>query len=101
MPGPEQQQQQQQQQQGSPDRPGQFVPAQKALANAGDLEKFLQSETCRDYIAFVLALNQAVTSRKLSDASKNPSEPVQRMVGWQGNLSQGRMADSGEQTCRS
>jgi hypothetical protein len=37
----------------------QFVPARKALANADDLKRFLESDACRDYIAWVLCLNQA------------------------------------------
>ncbi|KAF5843475.1 hypothetical protein DUNSADRAFT_15770 [Dunaliella salina] len=76
----QQQQHEQQQAQSSPGGERRYVPAHKALANASDLQLFLQSEACRDYIAFVLALNQAVTGRKLSEVGQNPSPAVQRMV---------------------
>jgi serine/threonine-protein phosphatase 2A activator len=56
-----------------------FVPAHKALGSQHDLQLFLASDACKGYVAFVLALNQAMTGRKLSEASQGPSEAVQRM----------------------
>lgn len=44
-----------------------FVPAAKRIATAEQLRAFLRSAPARDFVGFVLALNEAVKGRQLSD----------------------------------
>lgn len=54
---------------------GQFRPAHKRITSAEDLKLFLQGATVQNFMGFILALNEAVTSRKNSDITQS-SEAV-------------------------
>ena len=45
-----------------------FVPARKVITSADQLKQFLQSEAAKDFVGYILALNEAVKGRQLSDA---------------------------------
>lgn len=44
-----------------------FLPASKRIHSVEQLQAFLRSTTARDFVGFVLALNEAVKGRQLSD----------------------------------
>lgn len=44
-----------------------FAPARKAITSTEHLKHFLASEVARDFMAYVLALNEAIKGRALSD----------------------------------
>lgn len=52
-----------------------FVPARKRIQSDRDLKAFLESETVRDFVGFILYLNEAVKGKKVSDAC-SLSKPV-------------------------
>lgn len=45
-----------------------FTPAAKRITSADALQRFLASQTAHDFVAFILALNEAVKGHRLSDA---------------------------------
>jgi hypothetical protein len=45
-----------------------FVPTGKRIHTAEQLKQFLGSDTARDFVCFVLALNEAVKGKQLSDS---------------------------------
>jgi serine/threonine-protein phosphatase 2A activator len=58
-------QQQQQQEQQQPPLPA-FAPPVKRIGSEGDLRRFLASGAARDFVGFILSLNQAVVGVNLS-----------------------------------
>lgn len=54
-------------------------PATKRIQNEEDLKLFLQSSTLRSFVAFILALNESVLSKKTSDPIE-VSDPVQKLL---------------------
>ncbi|KAL4431093.1 hypothetical protein ABPG75_006349 [Micractinium tetrahymenae] len=57
-----------------------FMPVAKRITTAEQLQAFLRSASARDFVGFVLALNEAVKGRQLSDRC-HESEAVRRLVG--------------------
>ncbi|KXZ47301.1 hypothetical protein GPECTOR_36g27 [Gonium pectorale] len=57
----------------------QYAPARKRILTAEDLKRFLESDAVKDFMAFILSINEAVTGKKTSDPSYTPSPAVQRM----------------------
>jgi Phosphotyrosyl phosphate activator (PTPA) protein len=45
-----------------------YAPASKRIHNKDDLQQFLKSDAARHFVGFILALNEAVQGKKLSDA---------------------------------
>lgn len=45
-----------------------FAPAHKVITTAEQLKQFLSSEAAKDFVAYILALNEAVKGRQLSDS---------------------------------
>ncbi|GFR47400.1 hypothetical protein Agub_g9117 [Astrephomene gubernaculifera] len=58
----------------------QYHPARKRIGSAEDLKRFLEGESARHFMAFILSINEAVTGKKTNDPSYIPSPAVQRMV---------------------
>ncbi|KAI3433441.1 hypothetical protein D9Q98_003255 [Chlorella vulgaris] len=56
-----------------------FVPAGKRIHTAEQLKQFLGSDTARDFVCFVLALNEAVKGKQLSDRCEE-SEAVGKLL---------------------
>lgn len=54
--------------------PDEFAPARKQIQSAEHLKQFLTSDTVKQFVAFILALNEAVLGKKLSDPC--PVSPV-------------------------
>ena len=52
-----------------------YQPAERRIANAADLQKFLRSAALKDFMGFVLALNEAAQGRPIS-AETHPSAAV-------------------------
>eukprot|EP00887_Chlorella_sp_A99_P005770 scaffold1.g5770.t1 len=57
-----------------------YVPATKRITSTELLQRFLASQPAHDFVAFVLALNEAVKGRQLSDPC-HVSETMQALVG--------------------
>jgi len=55
------------------------APARKRIGSVSDLHRFLASPSCRDYVAFVLSLNDAVAGKKVSDEC-SVSAPVDALL---------------------
>jgi serine/threonine-protein phosphatase 2A activator len=62
-----------------------FSPARKIISSTEQLKQFLKSEAAKDFLAYILALNEAVKGRQLSDPchvsaagvlDRAPLEPV-------------------------
>lgn len=60
--------------------PHTFQPPTKRIHSAEQLKSFLRSEAARDFVGFVLALNEAVKGKQLSDRCE-VSEAVQKLLG--------------------
>lgn len=58
-----------------------FEAPTKRIASEDDLRRFLEGETARDFVAFILSLNQAVTGTKLSAAPAALSPAVEALAG--------------------
>ncbi|KAL4421972.1 hypothetical protein ABPG77_010995 [Micractinium sp. CCAP 211/92] len=56
-----------------------FLPASKHIHSVEQLQAFLRSTTARDFVGFVLALNEAVKGRQLSDPC-HESEVVRKLL---------------------
>ncbi|PSC73914.1 serine threonine-phosphatase 2A activator [Micractinium conductrix] len=56
-----------------------FVPPTKRIHSPEQLKAFLRSDTARGFVSFILALNEAVKGRQLSDKCE-VSEAVQRLL---------------------
>ncbi|EFJ50118.1 hypothetical protein VOLCADRAFT_104067 [Volvox carteri f. nagariensis] len=54
-------------------------PARKRIGSAEDLKHFLNGQTVKDFMAFILSINEAVKGKKCNDPSYTPSPAVQRM----------------------
>ncbi|GIL75589.1 hypothetical protein Vretimale_15187 [Volvox reticuliferus] len=54
-------------------------PARKRIASAEDLKRFLEGQTVKDFMAFILSINDAVTGKKCKDSGYSPSPALQRM----------------------
>lgn len=59
--------------------PAAWEPARKRISREEDLQKALESPGLRRFVAFTLSLNEAVTSKKLSDEC-SVSAPVQKLL---------------------
>jgi serine/threonine-protein phosphatase 2A activator len=57
-----------------------FVPPAKRIQTPEQLKQFLRSEAARDFVSFILALNEAVKGKQLSDTCPE-SEAVGKLVG--------------------
>ncbi|KAG2497114.1 hypothetical protein HYH03_004705 [Edaphochlamys debaryana] len=54
----------------------QYQPARKRITTAEELKRFLEGQSVKDFMAFILAINEAVKGKKSSDASYIPSPAV-------------------------
>jgi serine/threonine-protein phosphatase 2A activator len=57
----------------------QYQPARKRIASEADLRRFLASEAVKDFVSFILSLNEAAKGRKLSEPCP-VSPPVQGLL---------------------
>ncbi|KAL6760840.1 PTPA-domain-containing protein [Haematococcus lacustris] len=57
-----------------------LAPAGKKICTTADLARFLDSDSAREFVAYILAINSACTGQTLSQLAANPSEAVQRLA---------------------
>lgn len=57
----------------------QWEPARKKIQTGDDLKRFLESEAVKDFVAFILSLNEGITGKKLSE-KMHVSEAVQKLA---------------------
>ncbi|GFH15904.1 phosphotyrosyl phosphatase activator [Haematococcus lacustris] len=50
------------------------------ICTTADLARFLDSDSAREFVAYILAINSACTGQTLSQLAANPSEAVQRLA---------------------
>lgn len=53
-----------------------FAPPAKRITSAEQLKQFLGSEAARDFVSFILALNEAVKGKQLSDSCEVGADSV-------------------------
>ncbi|BDA45850.1 Serine/threonine-protein phosphatase 2A activator [Coccomyxa sp. Obi] len=63
----------------SPESQRSFRAPEKRIHNNADLDRFLKSETVREFVGFIVALNESVKGRKVSDECQT-SPPVQGLL---------------------
>ncbi|GLC35448.1 hypothetical protein PLESTB_000206100 [Pleodorina starrii] len=62
-------------------------PARKRIGSAEDLKRFLEGQSVKDFMAFILSINEAVTGKKCNDAAYVPSPALHRMCALLSELS--------------
>ena len=60
-------------------KPQQFKPAERRVTNKADLQRFLKSQALKDFMGFILALNEAAQGQPIS-AQTNASEAINSIV---------------------
>lgn len=56
-----------------------FTPARKRITHADALQQFLNSQAAKDFVSFILALNDAVTGKKASDPAMHISPGISKI----------------------
>lgn len=64
-----------------------FTPARKQIATAADLKAFLEGQSARDLVSFILSCSEACQGKKLSQLAASPSPIVERLSGMLGTMS--------------